>query len=66
MMDEWGYFSYEKMPQQARDWERFWRNRISAEIIQRFLDNKQPESLSDHLIENIAVFVHRGNEEYPS
>jgi hypothetical protein len=65
MMDQWGYFSSDKMPEQAKDWERFWRNRISAEIISRFLDDAQPETLSDFLIENIAVFVHRGNEDYP-
>jgi len=64
-MDQWGYFK-DKPPQEALDYERFWRNRISAEVIHRFLDDKQPESLTDMLIENIAVFVHRGNDDYPS
>jgi hypothetical protein len=65
MIDQWGYFK-DTPPQAALDYERFWRNRISAEIIQRFLDNRKPQNLTDALIENIAVFVHRGNDDYPS
>ena len=66
MKDQWGYFSEKNLPKDASEWERYWRNRISAEIISRFLHDEQPQDLSDYLIENIAVFVHRGNEDYPS
>jgi hypothetical protein len=65
MMDQWGYFK-NPPPADALEWERFWRNRISAEIIYHFLNDEQPQNIADALIENVAVFVHRGNDDYPS